>query len=95
MPPAKPAVAWSSSAKARTVTALISPVTGVAYTLTAKSGRITKKGSCKNVTITLGKQKVARRSCTVKLAKGKWLVAVTPKQGSVSGTVNSKSYTFK
>ena len=93
--PAKPTVAWSSSAKARTVTALITPVAGVTYTLTATSGRITKSGSCKNVTITQGKSKVARRSCTIKLAKGKWLAAVTPKKGSVSGTVNSKSYSFK
>ena len=93
--PAKPTVAWSSSAKARTVTAVITPVAGVTYTLTATSGRVTKKGSCKNVTITQGKKKLARRSCTVKLAKGKWLAAVTPKKGSVSGTVSSKSYSFK
>jgi hypothetical protein len=93
--PAKPAAAWSSSAKAKTVTAVITPVTGVAFTLTATSGRVTKTGSCKNVTIKQGKSKVARRSCTIKLAKGKWLAAVTPKKGSVSGTVNSKSYSFK
>ncbi|MBJ7343538.1 MAG: hypothetical protein JHC46_08135 [Solirubrobacteraceae bacterium] len=74
---------------------MITPVAGVSYTLTATSGRITKNGSCKNVTITQGKKKLARRSCTVKLAKGKWLAAVTPKKGSVSGTVNSKSYSFK
>ena len=74
---------------------MITPVAGVTYALTATSGRITKKGPCKNVTITLGKSKVARRSCTIKLAKGKWLAAVTPMQGSVSGTVNSKSYSFK
>ena len=93
--PAKPTVAWSSKTKVRTVTALITPVAGVTYTLTATSGRITKKGSCKNVTIKRGKKKLARRSCTVKLAKGKWLAAVTPKKGSTSGTVNSKRYTFK
>ncbi|MBJ7243565.1 MAG: hypothetical protein JHD03_01950 [Solirubrobacteraceae bacterium] len=93
--PAKPAVTWSSSAKAKTITAVITPVAGVTYTLTAKSGRKTKKGSCKNVTIKKGKKKVARRSCTVKLAKGKWLATVTPKKGSISGTVNSKSYSFK
>ena len=93
--PAKPVVTWSSSAAAKTATAVITPVAGVTYTLTATSGRVTKNGACKAVTITLGKQKVARRSCTVKLAKGTWLAAVTPKVGSVSGTVNSKSYTFK
>lgn len=94
-PPAKPGVSWSSSAKGRTATALITPVAGVTYALTATSGRVTKKGSCKNVTIKKGKKKLARRSCTVKLAKGKWLASVTPKKGSASGTVNSKRYTFK
>ena len=74
---------------------MITPVAGVTYTLTATSGRVTKKGSCKNVTIKQGKKKLARRSCTVKLAKGRWLAAVTPKKGSASGTVNSKRYTFK
>ena len=74
---------------------MITPVTGVTYRLTATSGRVTKTGSCKNVTIKQGKKRVARRSCTIKLAKGKWLVSVTPKKGSVSGTVNRKSYSFK
>jgi biotin carboxyl carrier protein len=93
--PAKPSAKWSSSAKKKTITAVITPVAGVTYTLTAKSGRKTKKGSCKNVTIKQGKKKLARRSCKIKLAKGKWLASVTPKKGSVSGTVNSKRYTFK
>ena len=93
--PAKPAVTWSSSAKTKTVTAVITPVTGVTYRLTAKRGRVTKTGSCKNVTVKQGKKRVARRSCTIKLTKGKWLVSVTPKKGSVSGTVNRKSYSFK
>lgn len=93
--PAKPVAAWSSSAKAKTVTAVITPVTGVSFTLTATSGRVTKTGSCKDVMITQGKSKVARRSCTIKLAKGKWLASVTPKKGSVSGALNSKTFSFK
>jgi len=93
--PAKPAVTWSSSAKAKSVTAVITPVAGVTYTLTATSGRKTKKGSCKNITIKKGKKKVARRSCTVKLAKGKWLASVTPAKGAVKGPANTKRYTFK
>ena len=93
--PAKPAVKWLAVTKTKTVTALITPVAGITYTLTAKSGRKAKKGSCKNVTIKQGKKKLARRSCTVKLAKGKWLAKVTPKKGSVSGTASSKRYTFK
>ena len=93
--PAKPAVTWSSSARARTVTAVITPVAGVTYKLTAKKGNKIKTGACKNVTIKQGKKKVARRSCTVKLAKGRWLASVTPKKGSVSGPANTKRYTFK
>jgi len=93
--PAKPAVAWSSSAKARTVSAVITPVVGVTYTFTAKSGRTIKKGTCKNVTIKLGKAKLARRSCTLKLTQGKWVAAVTPTQRSVNGPASSKTYTFK
>ena len=93
--PAKPFVTWASSAKAKSITAGITPVVGVTYTLTATSGQMTKTGSCKTVTIKRGTSLVAGRSCTIKLAKGKWLAAVTPKQGSVSGTVNTKSYTFK
>ena len=92
--PAKPAVTWSFSAKAKTVTAVITPVAGVTYRLTAKSGRITKRGTCKNVTVKRDKKRVARRSCTMKLAKGKWLVSVTPTKSKLKGTANSKSYRF-
>ncbi|MSX02639.1 MAG: hypothetical protein F2813_05700 [Actinobacteria bacterium] len=95
VPPAKPAVAWSSSAKAKTVTALISPVAGVTYTLTATNGSILKTGVCKNVTIKQGKLKVARRSCTLKLAKGTWNASVIPAKGSTKGTPNSKRFRFK
>jgi len=94
-PPVKPALVWSSSAKAKTITAVITPVAGVSYTLAATSGRVTKKGSCKNVMIKQGKKKVARRSCTVKLAKGTWRASVTPAKGAVKGTANTKSYKFK
>ncbi len=94
-PPAKPAVVWSSSAKAKSVTALITPVAGVTYTLRAVSGSKTKTGSCKNVTIKQGKANVARRSCTLKLAKGTWLASVTPAKGAFKGAANTKSYKFK
>jgi titin len=93
--PAKPAVKWLAVTKTKTVTALITPVAGVTYMLTAKSGKKLKKGSCKDVKIKNGKKRVTRRSCTIKLAKGKWLATVTPRKGSVSGTVNSKTYNFK
>jgi len=92
--PAKPAVAWSSSVNAKTVTAVITPVAGVSYTLTAKRGSVIKAGSCKNITIKQGKKNVARRSCTVKLAKGTWVASVTPAKGAAKGTANSKNYKF-
>ena len=95
VPPAKPDVVWSSSTKATSATALITPTTGVIYALTAKSGITTKTGACKTVTIKQGKVNVARSSCTVKLTNGAWLASVTPAKGAVKGTVNTKRYTFK
>ena len=71
--------------------ALITPVAGTTYTLTARSGSKTKTGTCKAVTIK-GK---ARRRCTIKLAKGTWALAVTPTKNGVAGTPATKSYTFK
>ncbi len=95
VPPAKPAVVWSSSTKEKSVTALITPTTGVTYALTAKSGIKTKTGACKNVTIKQGKANVTRRSCTFKLTNGTWLASITPAKGAVKGTASSKSYSFK
>jgi len=86
---------WSSSTKAKSATALITPTTGVTYALTAKSGTTTKTGACKNVTIKQGKANVTRRSCTFKLTNGTWLASVTPAKGAVKGAANTKSYKFK
>ena len=74
---------------------MVVPVGDFTYELTAKSGAVTKKGSCKKVTIKQGKKKLARRSCTVKLAKGTWVASVTPSKGAVKGTANTKKYKFK
>ena len=93
--PAKPVVAWAFSKRARTVTVLIKPVTGVTFKFSAASGAKVKTGTCKSVTVKQGARRVARRSCTVKLAKGVWLVRVTPSKGAVQGAVNSKRYTVK
>ena len=95
VPPAKPAVVWSPSTKVATVVALITPVPGVTFTLTAKRGSVTKTGSCKDVMVKQGKTKIARRSCTVKLAKGTWVASVTPSKGALKGTASTKSYKFK
>ena len=93
--PTKPAVVWSSSIAAKTVTAVITPTNGVTYGITAKSGSTTKSGACKNVTTKQGKTNVTRRSCTIKLGKGTWLVSVTPTKGGVAGASATKTYAFK
>ena len=93
--PTKPAAVWSSSTAAKTVTAVITPTTGVTYGLTATSGSSTKSGTCKNVTVRKGSTNVTRRSCTIKLGKGTWLVSVTPTKGGVAGAAATKSYAFK
>jgi hypothetical protein len=88
-------IAHSRVGNMKSLTALITPTTGVIYALTAKSGTTTKTGACKTVTIKQGKVNVARSSCTVKLTNGAWLASVTPAKGAVKGTVNTKRYTFK
>ena len=92
--PKRPSVIWSLNKKTKTVTAVITPISGATYRLAAKSGSKTKVGSCKNVTVKQGRKRVARRSCTIKLAKGTWLVSVTPTKSKLKGTANSKSYRF-
>ena len=93
--PTKPAVTWSSSTAAKSVTAVITPTNGVTYGITAKSGATTKSGTCKNVTVKQGRTDVTRRSCTIKLGKGMWLVSVTPRKGGVAGAAATKTYAFK
>ena len=88
--PTKPSVVWSK--RARVVTALIKPVRGVTYRLTAKRGNKTKTGSCKTVKIKVGSKRVTRRKCTVTLATGRWILSVTPKKNSVVGVVTTKRY---
>ncbi|MEI6663943.1 MAG: WD40 repeat domain-containing protein, partial [Actinomycetes bacterium] len=93
--PAKPTVTWSASARAKTITALITPTSGLTYKLTAKQGSKTKTGACRNVTIKQGRKKLARRSCSVKLAKGTWLASLTPSKGTIKGAANSRRYRFR
>ena len=88
--PTKPSVVWSK--RARVVTALIKPVRGVTYRLTAKRGNKTKTGSCKTVKIKVGSKRVTRRKCTVTLATGRWILSVTPKKNSAVGVVTTKRY---
>lgn len=93
--PAKPKVLWSVSKRSRVVTAVITPVSGVSYRAVARSGKKNKAARCRNVKIRLGKRKVLRRSCRVKLARGRWVVPVIPKKQGIAGTANSKTFRFK
>ncbi|MSW95347.1 MAG: hypothetical protein F2796_00940 [Actinobacteria bacterium] len=95
VPPAKPVVSWSSKSRTRSVTARIKPVAGVTYTLTARRGAKLKTGTCRNVTVKVGARRVARRSCTLKLAKGTWLASVTAVKSSLTGQANSRRFTFR
>jgi hypothetical protein len=74
------------------VNALISPVGGVSYTLSAKMGNKRKAGTCKAVNLGQGQ---SRRKCTIKLTKGTWALSVTPRRGSTAGTANKKTYRLK
>lgn len=86
--PSKPSVKWSSNKGSKSVTAAVTSVTGLSYTVSAKSGKLTKKGSCK------ANKKTKKTDCAIKLAKGSWAVSVTPKKSGVSGTVSSKTFRF-
>jgi len=65
---------------------------GLTYAISAMSAKKVRRGACKSVTLKLGTKMVARRSCTIKLAKGTWRVSVTPKIWTVSGAANSKIF---
>ncbi len=86
--PSKPSVKWSSNKGSKSVTAAVTSVTGLSYTVSAKSGKLTKKGSCK------ANKKTKKTDCAIKLAKGAWAVSVTPKKSGVSGTASSKTFRF-
>ena len=81
--PGKPAVKWAVNKTKRLVTAAVNPVTGVAYTLTAKLGRKTKTGSCKT--------KGSKIVCTISPGRGKWAFAVTPRSVGGTGPANRKT----
>ncbi len=86
--PSKPSVKWSSKKSSKSVTAAVTSVTGLSYTISAKSGKLTKKGSCK------ANKKTKKTDCAIKLAKGSWAVSVTPKKSGVSGRASSKAFRF-
>jgi len=88
-------VAWSSSARARTVSARVTPARGVNYKITIISGGKTKSSACKKVTSGRGTNRLVRLSCTAKGSKGTAAISVIATSGAAKGAAITKIYTFK
>lgn len=76
------AVVWSRARRvisARTVAAA-----GTTYAIAARSGRLTRRGSCR---VSGG---FAR--CSVRVAPGTWRVSLSPRSGGVTGTAVTRRY---
>jgi len=86
--PAAPRVLWSANKRSNRVTAIIKPVSGVSYSLTAARGAARRSGSCQAVTLK-GKKLVR---CAVTLNDGSWKVSALPVKAGVSGNVSSRSF---
>ena len=88
--PGRPSPSWASAKSSRTVTATIRPAAGVTYSIAGRRGTSIRRGRCR----TLASKRVRVVSCKIKLARGAWTVAVTPKKASVTGTAASKRFRF-
>ena len=88
-------VAWSSSARARTVSARVTPARGVNYKITIISGGKTKSSACKKVTSGRGTKRLVRLACTAKGSKGTAAISVIATSGATKGAAITKIYTFK
>ena len=88
-------VAWSSSARARTVSARVTPARGVNYKITIISGGKTKSSACKKVTSGRGTKRLVRLACTAKGSKGTAAISVIATSGAAKGAAITKIYTFK
>ena len=88
-------VAWSSSARARTVSARVTPARGVNYKIRIISGGKTKSSACKKVTSGRGTKRLVRLSCTAKGSKGTAAISVIATSGAAKGAAITKIYTFK
>ncbi|MFM8791147.1 MAG: InlB B-repeat-containing protein, partial [Solirubrobacterales bacterium] len=88
-PPSKPSVKWSYSKAKRTVKAQVKRVPGVTYALKATKGKAKKTGKCKL------NQKTKKIDCTVRLSRGIWKAAVTPKANGLSGPVATKRFRIR
>ena len=86
--PTAPRVLWSANRRSNRVTAIIKPVSGVPYTLTAARGKAQRSGSCQAVTLK-GKKLVR---CEVTLSDGGWKVSALPTKAGVSGAASAKRF---
>jgi hypothetical protein len=85
--PAKPKGVRTATSKG-SATVSFTRVKGLTYSAVAVKGKTKKTLRC-----TLGKTRVTCKA--TKLAKGRWKVTVTPKKGSVKGTVYSKTLSVR
>ena len=81
-------VLWSANRRSNRVTAIIKPVSGVTYTLTAARGAARRSGSCQAVRLK-GKKLVR---CTVTLSDGGWKLSALPAKAGVSGAASAKRF---
>jgi endoglucanase len=84
--PAAPRVLWWANRRTNRVTAIIKPVSGVSYSLTAARGKARRSGSCRAVKL---KGKRLMR-CTLKLTNGRWKVSALAKKNGVRASVTRK-----
>ena len=93
-PPAASA-SWSSSARARTVSARVTPARGANYKIVAARGARTTSTACKKVTTGRGSKRLVRLACTAKASKGTVAISVIATSGATKGAAITKIYTFK
>jgi hypothetical protein len=96
--PSAPSARFKLNAHARSIMALVKVQVGVSYSITAslfipkaaaKKPAKPKKGKC------VANQKKKAVTCSIKLSKGRWTVAITPKKNGVVGTATKKVLSVK
>ena len=92
--PRKPSGKFSINKKKRIVTALINPEAGAAHSIKATQARGSagaKKKSRAKVGKCVAVKKTKKVSCSVKLAKGRWLVSVVASRSGLTSPVLAKA----
>ena len=89
VPPNRPGrlgVGWGINKRKRIITATVPADLLTTYTLTATLGRKTKTGTCTVV--------IDTATCTITVGRGKWKLALRPRNLGGLGPVNAKSVKF-